>query len=220
MRSILLSKGRVRKMGGPQTDFRQSVLNFVRGFMDEQGYPPTYDEIREAVGLSSKSHVDYYLGALEEEGLIERKPRTPRGLRLVGLAPRTFEVTLAGDIAAGEPLDLYMAAGEPAGPPIELTPDIADPRKELFALRVRGDSMIDDLVGEGDILICERQHQVRQGQMAVVLLRDQNAVTLKQVYPQGRQTRLQPAHPLLPPVYVESRQVEIQGRVVALIRRF
>ncbi len=202
-------------MVSQRQDFRREVLRFVEGFVKENGYPPTYDEIRESVGLSSKSHVDYYLDALEEDGLIERSPRTPRGLRLVGLAPATFEIKVEGSIAAGSPVEL---ADQP-GLGIVITPDIADPRKELFALQVQGQSMVDDLVGDGDLLVVERCQEARWGQMAVVHLRDRNEATLKRFYPEGKRVRLQPAHPTLPPFYVSSKDVEIQGRVVAIIRR-
>ena len=195
--------------------FRSKVLRFVEVFVGENGYPPTYDEIRESVGLSSKSHVDYYLDALEEDGLIERIPRTPRGLRLVGFAPSTFEIKVEGSIAAGNPIEL---ADQP-GVGISITPDIADPRKELFALQVQGQSMVDDLVGDGDVLVVERCQEAMRGQMAVVHLRDRNEATLKRVYPEGGRVRLQPAHPTLPPFYVDAHDVEIQGRVVAIIRR-
>lgn len=194
---------------------RAKVLEFVEAYLAENSYPPTYDEIREAVGLSSKSHVDYYLVALEEEGLIERTPHTPRGLRLVGLAPSTFEVKVEGSIAAGHPIEVLDTRDE-----IELTPDIADPRKELFALRVKGDSMVEDLVGDGDILIVERQQDAARGQIAVVHLQDRNEATLKRIYPEGQRVRLQPSHPSMPPFYANARDVRVQGRVVAVIRRF
>lgn len=195
---------------------RDQVLEFVEAFMGDHGYPPTYDEIREAVGLSSKSHVNYYLDALEEDGLIERTPRTPRGLRLVGLAPRTFTVPVEGTIAAGQPIEL----GDGPTSQVEITPDIADPRKELFALRVVGDSMVDELVGDGDLVIVERRQEAVRGQMAIVHLRERNEATLKRVYPEGNRVRLQPAHPTLPPFYADARDVAIQGRVVAVVRQY
>jgi len=198
-----------------QKNLRDNVLEFVEGYVAVNGYPPTYDEIRESVGLSSKSHVNYYLAALEAEGILERTPNTPRGLRLVGLVPSTFEISVEGTVAAGQPIQL----GDRPGDTIELTPDIADPGKDLYALRVKGDSMVDDLVGDGDILIVERQSDIIRGQMAVVHLRQSNEATLKRVYPEGERVRLQPAHPTMPPFYTDARQVEIQGRVVAIIRR-
>jgi repressor LexA len=195
---------------------RGRVLEFLEAYLVENGYPPTYEEIREAVGLSSKSHVDYYLEGLEEDGLIERTPHTPRGLRLVGLAPDTFEVKVEGNIAAGRPIEVVGDAGDQ----LELTADIADPRKDLFALRVKGNSMVEDLVGDGDIVIVERHHDAARGQIAVVHLRDRNEASLKRIYPEGSRVRLQPAHPTMPPFYADARHVQVQGRVVAVIRRF
>jgi repressor LexA len=202
-------------MGKRRANHRDTVLEFVEAYLGENGYPPTFDEIRKAAGLSSKSHVDYYLGVLEEDGLIQRTPRTPRGLRLVRAEPAAFEVKVEGVIAAGGPIELADRHDEE----IELTPDIADPRMDLFALRVEGDSMVEDLVGDGDIVVVERQQEAVRGQMAVVHLTDRNEATLKRVYPEGRQVRLQPAHPTMAPFYADARDVQIQGRVVAIIRR-
>jgi repressor LexA len=159
--------------------------------------------------------VDYYLQALEADGLIERTPRTPRGLRLAGLASGTFEVNLEGTITAGEPIELANGPDKQ----IQLTPDITDPRKDLFALRVQGDSMIEELVNDGDILIVERRAEVRRGRMAVVHLQERNEATLKRVYLEGDRVRLQPAHPTMQPLYAHAKDVQIQGQVVAIIRQ-
>lgn len=202
-------------MGKHRKNLSKEVLEFMQSFVDDNGYPPTFEEIMEAVGLSSKSHVDYYLVALEEAGAIERTPRTPRGLRLIRRAPERFEVKIEGRVAAGQPIEL---ADEP-DQEIELTADIADPRKDLYGLEVQGDSMVDQLVGDGDILVVERRRHADRGQMAVVHLKDSNTATLKRVYPEGERVRLQPSHPTLPPIYVDARDVDIQGRVVAIIRR-
>jgi repressor LexA len=135
---------------------------------------------------------------------------------LVGLAPQTFELEVEGTIAAGRPVEAIHDSGDQ----IELTTSIADPRKELFALRVEGESMIEDLVGDGDILIVERRQDATRGQVAVVHLRDRDEVTLKRIYPEGPRVRLQPAHPTMPPLYADAADVRVQGRVVAVIRRF
>jgi repressor LexA len=200
---------------GQRKDFRREVLLFVQSYLDDNGYPPTYDEIRSSVGLSSRSHVLYYLDALKKEGLIDHTPNTPRTLRLVGATPSTFSVKMAGYIAAGEPLELLDELAEE----IEITADIADPRRNLVAVRVKGDSMIEDLVGSGDILIVERQAEAQRGQMAVVHLKSRNAATLKRIHPEGARVRLQPSHPTLPAIYADAADVEVQGRVLAVIRR-
>ena len=202
-------------MGQHRKDLRDQVLEFVEGYIASKGYAPSYDEIREGLGLSGRSHVDYYLDALEKDGQIERTPHTPRSLRLTEAPRAVFQVPVAGRIAAGLPLELADQPDEQ----IELTTDIADPSKDLFALRVKGNSMVDDLVADGDIVIVERRQEALRGQMAVVHLRDRNAATLKRVYPEGKQVRLQPAHPTMQAFYVDASDVEVQGRVVTIIRR-
>lgn len=202
-------------MDGARRDIKGEILTFVKSYWEQNGYPPTYQEICDTIGLSSRSHADYYLDALEDAGLIERLPRRPRGLRIVGWTPNAFEVQVEGLIAAGRPIELAQRLDQS----IELTADIADPRRELFALRVEGDSMTGDLVGDGDLLIAERAVEVRTGQMAVVHLRDRNAATLKHVYQLGPRVRLKSSNPAVEPFDVDARDVEIQGRVAAIIRR-
>lgn len=195
--------------------FRDQVLAYVTAYVKENQYPPTFDEIRIAVGLSSKSHVDYYLRGLEKDGHIERIPHTPRGLRLVAPVAEPFEVKVEGTIAAGQPLELADGMEQR----FEITPDIADPRRDLYALQVQGESMLDDQVTDGDLLIVERQEEAVRGQMAVVHLQERNEATLKRVYLEGERVRLQPAHPSMAPIYVDAQDARIQGRVVAVIRQ-
>ena len=202
-------------MGQHRKNLRDQVLEYVEGYIARRGYAPSYDEIRSAVGLSGKSHVDYYLDALERDGQIERTPRTPRSLRLADSPRGTFQIPVAGLIAAGAPIELADQADEQ----IEVTTDLADPSKELFALKVKGNSMVDDLVADGDIVIVERLQEAARGQMAVVHLRDRNAATLKRIYPEGERVRLQPAHPTMQAFHANASDVEVQGRVVAIIRR-
>ena len=191
------------------------VLEFVKSYVRENRYPPTFEEIKVAIGLSSKSHVDYHLRSLEEGGFIERWPYTPRGLRLTGSAAETFEVKVEGAIAAGQPLELADGAGQG----LEITSELADPRKDLYALQVQGDFMVEDLVADGDLLIVERRQEPTRGKMAVIHLRDRNEATLKRVYPEGEQVRLQPAHLSMSPIYADAKDVRVQGRVVAVIRQ-
>ena len=202
-------------MGQYRKNMRDQVLQFVGEYISASGYAPSYEDIRKGLGLSGRSHVDYYLDALERDGQIERTPHTARSLRVREPERATFQVPVAGRIAAGVPLEL---CDQPDGQ-IEITTDIADPSKDLFALKVMGNSMVDDLVADGDFIIVERRQEASRGQMAVVHLRDRNAATLKRVYPEGEQVRLQPAHPTMQALYVDASDVEVQGRVVAIIRR-
>ncbi|MBN1139421.1 MAG: repressor LexA [Anaerolineae bacterium] len=194
---------------------RGKVLEFVEEYIAAWGYAPSYDDIRRGLGLSGRSHVNYYLDALERDGHIERTPRIPRSLRLTGSQRATFPIPVAGSIAAGAPLELADRPDEQ----IEVTTDMADPNRDLFALKVKGNSMVDDLVADGDIVIVERIQEASRGQMAVVHLRDRNAATLKRIYPEGERVRLQPAHPTMKAFYASAADVEVQGRVVAIIRR-
>jgi len=202
-------------MGQHRKNMRDQVLQFVGEYITASGYAPSYEDIRKALDLSGRSHVDYYLDALERDGQIERTPHTARSLRVREPERATFQVPVAGRIAAGVPLEL---CDQPDGQ-IGITTDIADPSKDLFALKVMGNSMVDDLVADGDFIIVERRQEASRGQMAVVHLRDRNAATLKRVYPEGEQVRLQPAHPTMQAFYVDASDVEVQGRVVAIIRR-
>jgi repressor LexA len=202
-------------MGQHRKNMREQVLEFVEGYIAVWGYAPSYDDIRKGLSLSGRSHVDYYLDALEKDGQIRRTPHTSRSLRLTGPQRTAFQLPVAGRIAAGEPLELADRPDEQ----IEITTDIADPSKDLFALKVKGNSMVDDLVADGDFIIVERRQEASRGQMAVINLRDRNAATLKRVYPEGDQVRLVPAHPTMQAFYVDASDVEVQGRVVAVIRR-
>jgi repressor LexA len=206
-------------MRKPSTKQRERVLEFVVSHLDENSYPPTYEEIKEAVGLSSRAHVDYYLRSLEEDGVIQRTPRTSRGICVVGREAggslAASEVKVEGTIAAGVPLEL----ADRLDCSLDLGPELADPKKDLYALQVQGDSMVDEFIADGDLLIVERQEEARRGHTAVVHLQDRNEATLKRVFPEGDRVRLQPAHPSMPSIYADARDVRVQGRVVAVIRQ-
>jgi repressor LexA len=202
-------------MGQHRKDLPDEVFEFVREHIVRRGYAPTYEEIKRALHISSRSNAKYHVHRLVEDGRIEHIPGVARGLRVPGVSPLGFPISVEARIAAGRPLLLADRLDEQ----IELTPALADPRKELYALRVQGDSMIDALVADGDVIVVERQNHVPRGKMAVVHLRERNEATLKYVYPEGDRVRLQPAHPTMPAFYVPSDDVEIQGRVVTIIRR-
>jgi repressor LexA len=212
---------------------QKKILEFIENFLSEHGYPPTIREIGEAVNIASTSVVNYNLNKLVEHGLIERAPKVSRGLWLsnqeeelpVGYAdPRNLvQVPLVGKIAASAPVPL---PGEDFGYYYDNDDLIEVPqsmigkfnREELFALRVTGESMIDAMVADGDVIILKRQNVARNGDMVAVWLSERGETTLKKYYLEGPNVRLQPANPLMDPIYVDARQVNIQGRVLAILR--
>jgi repressor LexA len=194
---------------------QREIHSFIEDFVNSKGYPPTHEEIRQGLKMSTKSLVNHHLKALETKGVIERQPDTPRGIRLLnGL--RSFKAPLLGHIAASaEPISFSDDDYEE----IELTPDIVQQQDGLYALRVKGDSMIDALINDGDIVVMRHQAVAEVGEMVAVRLKDRNETTLKRFYPEGKQVRLQPANPEVKPIFVPTADVEIQGKVMAVIRQ-
>ena len=197
------------------TKRQNEIHSFIDGFVTANGYPPTHEEIRLGLEMSTKSLVNHHLRALESKGLIERQPDTPRGIKLLhGLS--SFRVPLKGHIAASaEPISFSEDDYEE----IELTPDIVRRQNGLYALRVKGDSMIDALINDGDIVVMRHQSVAEVGEMVAVRLKDRDETTLKKFYPEGKQVRLQPANPRVKPIFVSRANLEIQGKVMAVIRQ-
>lgn len=207
---------------------QRRILEYIRDFIQEHGYPPTVRDIARELGISSTSVVDYHLKRLEQERLIERAPRSSRGIRLTAAGARWLgfgEVTsipLVGVIQAGQPIPVPSSDFSLMGveDTIELTRGIVGDPRDLFALRVQGNSMIDALINDGDIVVMRRVEEVASGEMAAVWLRDREETTLKRVYWEGGRVRLQPANPTMEPIYIDDpRQVQIQGKVVMVIRQ-
>ncbi|HEY4689387.1 MAG TPA: transcriptional repressor LexA [Anaerolineae bacterium] len=196
---------------------RQAILDFIETFIADNTYPPTYEEIRRGLGLSTKSLVNHHLAALEEAGLLERDRSISRGLRLKG--QNVHKVPMVGSIVAGLPVTSFAESIDTASEALLLTSDIVPPQEGLFALRVRGESMIDAMVGDGDLVIMKRQSFARDGDMVAVRLIDRDETTLKHFFREPDRIRLQPANPLIGPIYTHPRNVEVQGKVVAVIRR-
>ena len=204
------------------------ILEFLGEYVEENGYPPSIREIGAATGISSTSVVAYNLSRLEEKGYVSRDREVSRGLKLTSAAraqvlPQPMvSVPLLGRIVAGMPIPVPSSDFNLMGDEtIELTRDILGDPKGLYALQVEGNSMIDALVHDGDIVIMRYQRRVENGDMAAVWLTEQEEVTLKRFYQEdsGR-VRLQPANPSMRPIYVDDpRKVEVQGRVVMVIRR-
>lgn len=202
---------------------QQRILAFIHSFVEDNGYPPSIREIGEAVGISSTSVVNYHLKALQRQGLIQRDPAVSRGLKLVEGESRptvdTVAVPLLGVIAAGSPIPIPEAATVEEAETLELTRDLLHGHGPLYALEVRGDSMIDALVHDGDLVVLRHQSHAYNGEMVAVWLRRERETTLKHFYLESGRVRLQPANPAMDPLYVHPSEVEIQGKVVLVIRR-
>jgi repressor LexA len=194
---------------------QKRILAFIRRYIAINDYPPTCAEIRAGLKLKSTSMVHRDLGALEEAELLQRTPGVPRGMRLTKPTGKVFSVPLLGTIAAGEPIDF----GDPLYEALTLTSDIVRQQEGLYALRVKGDSMIDALVNDGDIVVLKHQREARNGDMVAVRLLDRDETTLKHFYRENGHVRLQPANPTLEPIYLHPSQVEVQGQVVAIVRQ-
>lgn len=204
---------------------QQKILEFIEGYLAEHHFPPTIREIGAAVGISSTSVVNYNLKKLEESGYINRNPDVSRGIRILKptrlLTTRPGQSTtirLLGRIAAGEPIpvpDQNPFGGET----IELADLLVSDAENVYALEVRGDSMIDALVADGDLVILRYQQTAHNGDMVAAWLKDREETTLKYFYLEGDHVRLQPANPSYQPIYVSPQQMEIQGKVIAVVRR-
>lgn len=201
---------------------QQAMLEFITGFIEESGYPPTIREIGKACGISSTSVVNYNLNKLERDGYLARDREVSRGLRLSDALPGNLvRVPLLGRIVASEPVPMPSdpaVLGEDRA--IELTRDIVDVGDDLFALQVKGDSMVDAMIGDGDIVIMRPHPNVQNGDLVAVWLTDREETTLKRIYMEGNRVRLQPANPTMEPIYIDDPStVQIQGRVVAVVRQ-
>jgi repressor LexA len=217
---------------------KQKILECISQAVSERGYPPSVREIADAVGLASTSAVHHHLLALEREGLLERGSRSSRALRLtargeaeLGTAPRRPTVVergrvtpfrmplerdllalpVIGEIAAGQPIEAYEEGAETLEVPRSIPA-----RDDSYVLRVRGKSMIDALIDDGDYVVVQPQATARDGDIVVALLED-NGVTLKRFYREKDRIRLQPANSEMEPIYAS--EVQVQGKVVGVIRR-
>jgi len=200
---------------------QERILRFIQDFMDERGYAPTVGEIQKACSISSKSVVDYHLRALERDGKIRRDAEVARGLEIAGMGRRAWSIPLLGTIAAGEPIpvpteDTWHTA--PQGV-VDVPADLLPSPDQVFALRVKGTSMIDALVDDGDIVVLKATSTADDGDMAAAWLTDRQEATLKRLYREQGRIRLQPANPSVSPIYADPGKVIVQGKVVGVIRK-
>ena len=192
----------------------ERILEFIRDTSADRGYPPSVREIAEADGLASTSAVHHHLTKLEREGRLHKAATRSRALTVPGaMGGRLVRAPIVGEIAAGSPIYAYPDQSETLGVPSELT---AKSGRNTFVLRVRGKSMIEDHIEDGDYVVVQEQTTARDGDIVVALLEDSTA-TLKRFYRERDRIRLQPANSEMQPIY--ARDVQIQGKVIGLIRR-
>jgi repressor LexA len=195
---------------------QESILAYIEDFISKRGIPPSIRNIKDALNISSTSVVAYNLKALQDKGKIDREMNVSRGIRLT-TPSRT--VRLLGVITAGSPLpDPEDTTTNQEH--IEVPPEVVVPTrlKDVYALKVRGLSMIDALIDDGDIILLRFQETAENGDMVAAMIVDENAVTLKKFYHEGGRIRLQPANSTMDPIYTSPDNVRIQGRVVGVLR--
>jgi repressor LexA len=207
----------LRKIGLNTT--RENILQFIHGFIDERGYSPTVRDILKGCEISSTAVVQYHLDVLEKEGRIHRDPEIFRSIRLYQ-KKSTVIVPILGTIAAGTPIPVPNSDNwtTPANETIELPQDMIG-SKQVFALRVKGQSMIDALIDDGDIVLMETADSAENGEMVAVWLKDREEVTLKKIYVESDRVLLKPANQSLKPMQQNPDNVEIQGKVIGVIRK-
>ena len=195
------------------TEKQQTIYDFIRRYIGERGMAPSYEEIRKALRFRSYNSVQKYLKKLEEKGYIKSPwGNRKRALELVDPGPMAITIPLLGRVAAGRPIEAITQAETIEVPEMLLRGD------DHFALRVVGDSMVDDGIREGDIVIVKRQRDARNGQTVIALIGDD--ATIKQYHRRGARIELRPANPRMRPIVIGEDELQIQGVVIGLIRKF
>lgn len=200
------------------SDTQAKIYAFITKYMDENGRPPTNREIGHAVGIGSTGHVDYHLTVLEKKGFITRERKTSRG---IALPQEQRGLPITGEIAAGSPLAIYDE-------PRHATLDLSRHRRDReFVLQVRGRSMIEDHIADGDYVVVEENPQIEDGDIVVAThlegTGDHGSATLKRIYKEVDRVRLQPANAEMEPIYISrdewDREWKVQGKVTAVYRK-
>ena len=201
------------------SDKQQAILDFLRQFIRNKDYPPSIRDIQLGCKISSTSVVDYNLKALERLGYIRRDREVSRAIEMLdgtGRRPHTVPVPIVGTIAAGSPIPVFEP-GTSYGETVEATQEMTRGKENVYALRVKGTSMIDALVNDGDIVIMEKTSSADDGEMVAAWLKDEEETTLKRLYTDGDRIRLQPANDTMQPIYTKPENLEIMGRVLTTI---
>ena len=204
---------------------QENILEFIEKFLDDYQFPPTVRDIQSGCNISSTSVVDYNLQILQKEGYLNRLPDVSRGIELLENAYReskksSIKVPVLGYIAAGEPIPVNPIASWEADEfdHIDIPAFLIKNKSNVFGLKVKGHSMIDALVTDGDLVILEPALQADNGDMVAAWLEDQEEATLKRFYLEGDMVRLQPENASMDPIMVPASNVAVRGKVVGVIR--
>jgi len=201
---------------------QQQILSFMRRFREEKDYPPTVRDILRGCSISSTSVVDYNLKILEREGYIRRDREVSRGIEMLDKTQRRIiRVPVIGYIAAGEPVPVPTSDTWEAEPldTVDVSSELVRGKEKVYALKVKGTSMIDALINDGDIVLMQQANTVENGEMVAAWLKKDGETTLKKLYRERNRIRLQPANVQMKPIYADPKNVEVQGKVIGVIRQ-
>jgi repressor LexA len=199
----------------PLTKRQREILDYLNEFIQQHGYAPSLEEIGRRFSLSSLATVHKHLTNLQDKGFIKRAWNRSRSVELIPtrMGGRAIELPLLGYVAAGSPIEAV-----PGSETIAVPEDMVG-RRETYVLRVRGSSMIDEQIRDGDYVIVEDRKTADNGEMVIALLGGRD-VTLKKFYRENAHVRLQPANPTMTPIVVPADQIQVQGVVVGVMRRY
>jgi len=199
----------------PLTKRQREILDYLRDFIQQQGYAPSLEEIGRRFGLSSLATVHKHLTNLQDKGCIRRSWNRSRSVELLSARTgnRAVELPLLGFVAAGAPIEA-VATDETIAVPQDLVG-----KKDSYVLRVRGDSMVDEQIRDGDFVVVEDRKTADNGEMVIALVGGTD-VTLKKLYREPGRIRLQPANPAMQPIFLDPSQVQVQGVVVGVMRKY
>ena len=199
----------------PLTKRQREILDFLNEFIEQHGYAPSLEEVGRRFGLSSLATVHKHLTNLQDKGFIKRAWNRSRSVELVPtrIGTRAVDLPLLGNVAAGVPIEAIVSSETVA------VPEDLVGKHDTYALRVRGDSMIDEQIRDGDLVIIEDRKTAENGEMVIALLQG-SEVTLKTFFRDNGKIRLQPANATVQPLIVDAHQVQIQGVVVGVVRKY
>ena len=194
------------------TKRQREIYEYLKDHIRSRGYAPSIAEIGKQFQLSSPATVHKHLTHLEEKGLIRKQQNLSRAIEIIAESGNTLSYPVMGEIAAGKPIEALDQREV-----VDLLPDARD--KDVFILRVKGNSMIEDHIQNGDYVIVERRNVAENGETVVALI-DNDRATLKRFYRESNRIRLQPAHPDMKPIFVREGDFTIQGVVISVLRKF